>query len=169
MLLILTTCKKKEFFSEIPAIEYKGHYFLLNALGKDSLVVLIFSFKDGDGNIGLNEADTMPPFNPVIDNIGNSINPYYYNMYIDYLEFLDGEFKYVTNPFSNDTLNFEYRIPSLTPDGRHLAIRGDIEVKVEASPYPNAKDTVMYKFYIYDRALNKSNIIQSTPIAWLNR
>lgn len=165
----LAACKKKEIFSEIPFIEYKSHYFIVDAVGKDSLVVLIFSFKDGDGDLGLNQGDTFPPFNPVVDFEGRSLNPYYYNLFLDYLEWFNGRFNYITRPFSTDTLRYEFRFPSLTPDGRHRAIRGDIEVKISPSPFPNARDTVMYRFFVYDRKLNKSNIAETPPIIWTNR
>jgi hypothetical protein len=169
LVLLTNACKKREFFSEIPAIEYKGHYFLVNSQGKDSLVALIFSFKDGDGDLGLNQGDTLPPFNPVTDAEGNSLNPYYYNMFIDYKEQRNGEFKHITLPFSSDTFKYEYRFPSLTPEGRHLAIRGDIEVKLQPSPFPDRRDTVKYIFYVLDRKLNKSNTVETPPVIWLNR
>lgn len=164
-----SNCKKREFFSEIPAIKYKTHYFITNTQGKDSLVLLVFSFEDGDGDMGLNQADTFAPFNPLVNSEGKSLNPYYYNLYLDYLELNNGIFSYVTKPFSTDTLKYEFRFPSLTPEGRHLAIRGDIEVKISPSPFPDAKDTVMYKFFVYDRKLNKSNLAETPPIVWLNR
>lgn len=130
--------------------------------------MLIFSFKDGDGDLGLNQGDTFPPYNPVVDFEGRSLNPYYYNLYVDYLEWQNGIFNYVTRPFSNDTLKYEFRFPSLTPEGRHLAIRGDIEVKISPSPFPNAKDTVMYKIFVYDRKLHKSNVAETPPVIWIN-
>lgn len=139
-----------------------------NTEGIDSVMTLIFTFKDGDGDLGLTQADTFPPYNPVLDpnNNNKSLNPYYNNLYIEYLESVDGIFQYVTAPFTTDTLNYAFRFESLTPSGRHKAIRGDIEVQISPSPYKNARDTVIYKFFIYDRALHKSNLIETPPIVW---
>jgi len=165
--VIINSCKTNEVYPVIPAIEYKSHYFIQNNNAKDSLIVLIFSFKDGDGDIGLGQADTLPPFNSVTDSIGNPINKYYYNLYIDYFEQVNGKMQNVTNPFSSDTLRYSFRVQNLTPEGKHKAIRGEIEVKIEPSPYPSSRDTVMYSLYIFDRALNESNVTVTPPIRWI--
>lgn len=171
--LLLTTvfaCKKKEIYPETPSIEYKSYRFLSDQSGLDSLLILQFSFKDGDGDLGLSQADTLAPFNPVIDSTGKSINPYYNNIHIEYREKYLGVFNFVTNPFNVfDTLTYAYRFESITPDGRHKAIRGDVEVSIGPSYYPNAQDTTIYRFYIYDRALHKSNIAETPPIVWIRR
>lgn len=166
LVLGLFACKKKEVYPAIPSIEYKTAYFYQNAEGIDTLMVLVFSFKDGDGDLGLDGNDTLAPFNAVLDVNGRNINPYYYNLSIDYLEKINGVFQNVTLPFSTDTLRYSYRFENITPEGRHKAIRGDIEIKISPSPFPDPSDTVIYQFYIYDRALNKSNITSSVPLIW---
>lgn len=165
-MLLGLTCKKKEVYPPIPSIEYKTATFYRNAEGVDTLIVLVFSFKDGDGDLGLDGTDTLPPYNAVLDANGKNTNSYYYNLYIDYLEQINGTFQHVTLPFSTDTLRYLYRFENITPEGRHKAIRGDIEIKISPSPFPNPSDTVMYRFYIYDRALNKSNEAESVPLIW---
>lgn len=163
----LQACKKKEIYPETPSIEYKSYRFLSTQAGIDSLLILTFSFKDGDGDLGLSQGDTLAPFNAVIDSTGKSINPYYNNIHFEYQEKYQGVFNYVTNPFNvYDTLTYAYRFESITPDGRHKAIRGDIEVTIGPSYYPNAQDTTFYRFYIYDRALHKSNIVETPSIVW---
>ncbi len=165
--VVFGQCKKTEITSEIPQITFKGASFLQSIEGKDSLLVLVISYKDGDGDLGLNQSDTFAPFNPVIDSEGKSLNPYFQNLHINYFEKYEGKFQSVTNPFNvTDTLAYAYRFESLTPDGRHKQIRGDIEVKISQNAYPNASDTTMYEVYIYDRALHKSNTVQSPVIIW---
>ncbi len=132
-------------------------------------MVLVFSFKDGDGDLGLTQADTMPPFNAVLDPLNNnkSLNPYYNNLYIDYLELIEGTFQNIVAPFTTDTLSYPFRFESITPEGRHKAIRGDIEVNIPpAPPQFNPHDTVMYRFFIYDRALHKSNVVETPALIW---
>jgi hypothetical protein len=165
-LLFLSNCKKKEVYPPVPYIEYKTAYFYSNAEGVDTLMVLVFSFKDGDGDLGLGGTDTLAPFNAVIDSLGRNTNPYYYNLQIDYLEQVNGVFQPVTLPFTSDSLRYFYRFENITPEGRHKAIRGDIEIKIQSSPFPDAKDTVMYTFFVYDRALHKSNVASSIPLVW---
>ncbi len=164
----LTACKKKDFYSDIPSIEFKTARFYANAEGKDTLMVLVFSFKDGDGDLGLTQADTSYPFNAVYDVDNRLINPYYNNLYIDYFEMVDGTWQSLIVPFGTDTLKYPFRFESLTPEGRHKAIRGDIEVNIIPAPlsFNPRSDTVMYRFYIYDRALNKSNTVETPAIIW---
>lgn len=162
----LFACKKKEVYPATPSIEYKAAFFYQNAEGVDTAMILVFSFKDGDGDLGLDGEDTLAPFNAIVDVNGKNLNPYYYNLKVDYLEKINGIFQFVTLPFSSDTLRYSYRFENITPEGRHKAIRGDIEIRIGPSPFPNPSDTVMYKFYIYDRALNKSNTAMTVPLVW---
>ncbi len=168
--LLLSACKEKEIYSNIPQIEYKTAY-ILSSSGKDSLLKLVFTFKDGDGDIGLNDGDTLPPYNPKFDSITNvSLNPYYFNCYVEYREMVNGVFKPYIAPGTTDTFQYTYRMPSLTPEGKHKAIRGDIEldVKISTSQRLSTKaiDTIQYNIYIFDRALNKSNKITTPPVYW---
>jgi len=163
----LGQCKKTEISSEIPQIEFKSAGFLKSLDGKDSMLVITITYKDGDGDLGLNQTDTFAPFNPVTDSLGKSLNPYYQNLHINYFEKYEGIFSVVTNPFNvSDTLAYAFRFESLTPEGRHKSIRGDIEVKISPNAYPTAQDTTMYEVYIYDRALHKSNLVKSPAIIW---
>lgn len=174
--MLLTTCQKKEIYSTIPAIEYKSATFYKSANGTDSLMVLAFTFKDGDGDIGLDQGDTFPPFQASRDRYNRASNPFHYNLNIDYYELIDNQFSLILQelepdsvPPIYDTLKYNFRVENITPEGRHKAIRGDIEVHIFPSPQPFAKDTVLYKFFIYDRALNKSNVTQTPTIVWKRR
>lgn len=150
--------------------------FYSSSTGTDSLMTLTFTFKDGDGDIGLGQEDTIAPFDPRKDKYSKATNPYYNNLHIEYYEWLDTAFSQIikdldpdATPPVYDTLRYLYRIENITPEGRHKAIRGDIEVKIYPSPHFDARDTVRYEFYIYDRALNKSNSVQTPPLVWKRR
>lgn len=170
LVFAIHSCKKKEIYPETPQIEFKSAAFIQNQNGIDSIMVLTFTFKDGDGDLGLNQSDTLSPFNAVTDSTGKSINPYYNNIHFEYQESFNGVFKYVTNPFNAfDTLSYAYRFDNISPEGRHKAIRGDIEVKIGPNQLPSAADTVRYRFYIYDRALHKSNLAETPSLVWKRR
>ena len=104
------SCKKPKEIPPLPVIVYKNFV----KYGSDS-AQFIFTFKDGDGDIGLNQRDTFPPF--------NSSSVYYYNLYmIYYYKATDGKFY----PYDNvagtsvmDTLQYTYRIPNITPKGQN--------------------------------------------------
>lgn len=166
LIFLLPHCKEKEIYPVIPSIQYKSISFIENSLGLDSMMQLDFTFKDGDGDIGLDDGDTFPPFNPIVDSAGNSKNKYYYNAYVYLYKQTNGVFYPVMRPFVNDTFFYAFRAMNITPDGRHKAIRGDIDITIEEPVLTNPGDTVKYVFYIYDRALHQSNWAESPPLVW---
>ena len=146
--LISSSCIKEKSYPTTPAIKFKS----FSHSGLDSANIII-SFTDGDGDIGLTQGDTTGDF--------NSKSKYYYNFYIRYLyKAADGSFKaYVPTPGA-DTLDFKYRIPKLlTGQQQKKALSGDIKVKLYA-PFA-VHDTIQYDIYIYDKALHKSNTVNT--------
>ena len=141
ILLVFTSCFKKEAVSPIPVIEFKA--FIAN---KDTANLYI-KFEDGDGDIGLTQNDTTPPNN--------------YNCYITYIEKQKGIWVKRNLPFE-----FNYRIPNVNTSGRKKAISGEITIALKPYYYdPFSKfDTIKYELYIVDKALNKSNIIETREI-----
>lgn len=163
--LFFYSCKEKEIYPEVPSLQWKSHQFVIerDALGvNDTLISLVVSYKDGDGDIGLNEGDTFPPYDRQANSQGVITNPNYYNLNVEYLEMKNG----VTGPFiipnTTDTFKVQARISSLTPDGVHKAIRGDISFKFSAPLYPGIRsDSVLLRVRITDRALHQSNVAES--------
>jgi len=147
---LFTSCIKKETFPDIPEIAYLGFTSLPDSGKAVTTGILTISFKDGNGDIGLNPGDTLPPFNKN----GN----YYYNYVIDYYEKQMGTYVKITlDP------PYNARIPYLTPDDPNKSIKGYIVDTLQLNPKP-LYDTIKFKFYIYDRALNKSNVDSTPPI-----
>ncbi|MCD4791393.1 MAG: hypothetical protein K8R37_15470 [Bacteroidales bacterium] len=148
---VFYSCKKMEEYPVIPAIEYENFIKLYNS----DRGVFKISFTDGDGDIGLTQNDTLPP--------------YEYNLFITYYEIHYGDTveviltKYNHETGQYDTLTFNGRIPMLTPEGSNKSIKGEIEDTLFIYNYSSDFDTIMFDAYIVDRALNKSNIIQ-TPL-----
>jgi hypothetical protein len=73
-----SSCLKRNDFPDEPQIEYLDFVKYQNTQGKDSIGVLKFKFTDGDGDIGLDQQDTFPPF--------NEGSLHYYNFYVKYFE-----------------------------------------------------------------------------------
>ena len=145
-------CLQDEEYPIIPEIVYEDFILLLNTQsGIIERGVLKFSFKDGDGDIGLHQSDVDPPYD--------------FNLFIDYFEIQNKDTVqiFLVDPASGDTSTFNARIPILTPKGSDKSIKGEIEDTLFIYDPTSAFDTIMFKVYLVDRALHKSNVIQ-TPL-----
>ena len=149
-MLLLSSCMKKEVYPDVPEIAFQSFITQFDTGMYARRGFLTISFKDGNGDIGLSPYQKDPPFDT------GSI--YYYNYIIDYYEKQNGAFiKIALDP------PYNARIPNLTPDDPNKAIKGIIVDTLTLNPMP-LHDTVKFKFYIYDRALNKSNVDSTPPI-----
>ncbi|PLX10381.1 MAG: hypothetical protein C0598_10500 [Marinilabiliales bacterium] len=160
---IVYGCTKFETFPIEPAIEYQDFVILVNEeSGISERGVIKFTYTDGDGDLGLSSADTLPPFDVDGD--------YYYNMIIRYFEQQNGEFVEVpllvfnTETQTYDTSTFNSRFPVLTPNGGNLNIKGLFQDTLYIYNPLTEYDTIKFKVSIYDRALHQSNEIETPPI-----
>jgi hypothetical protein len=146
----ITGCSKKESFSDIPAIDFVS---FINAYDTGQFAksgILSISFQDGNGDIGLSDSDTLSPY--------QRNGSYYYNLVITYFEMQKGVFKQV-----DLAIPFSARIPPLSPDDPNKAIKGTITDTLLLNPHP-VYDTIKFEVFIYDRALNKSNVVTTPAI-----
>jgi hypothetical protein len=124
--------------------------------------VLVFDYKDGNGDLGLSTRDTLFPF--------NRSSKYYYNLIIKYFEKQNGVFVEVPLLSWNadsarfDTLTFNSRFPVLTPESGNQAIKGVFEDTLFIYNPLSSFDTIKFEAYIYDRSLNQSNTISTNEI-----
>jgi len=159
-----TSCKKEICEGDVPEINFESfdNRYKKKTTGKDSLAILNISFKDCNGDIGLDDTEDGS------------------NLYIGYRVKKNGKFqvdlidKYVDTTINgvfiedyyvgSDTIKYDVKIPPLTPTGNNKAIKGDIEVEISVE---RAGDTVKYIFYLVDQDSNRSNI-DSTSVIILN-
>lgn len=160
---LLFSCRKFEEYPIEPVITFDNFTLLLNSqTGTTERGVLSIGYTDGDGDLGLNTSDTLPPF----DRNGN----YYYNIIVKYYERQNGTFVEVPllswNPDTQkyDTITFNGRFPNLTPEHGNKAIKGVIQDTLYVNNPLSDFDTIKYKVSIYDRALNKSNEVETSEI-----
>jgi hypothetical protein len=149
-ILILASCIKKEDYPDIPEISYRGFTKVFDTGQYPIKGILSIDFQDGNGDIGLDPGDTLPPFQPGGD--------YYYNMIIRYFEKQNGVWVEPILP-----VPYNARIPVLTPDQPNKAIKGYIVDTLDLDPTP-AFDTIKFEVFIYDRALNQSNVVATPEI-----
>ena len=147
---VLASCQEKVEYPVEPSITYEGITYLM---GADSTltgeVVLSIGYTDGDGDLGLDDADTIYPFGPN--------DPHYYNLIVDYLRW-DG------TQFVTDTIHFNARFKRLVFNDEIKAISGTIDFTMMLLNPFAPDDTVKLRAHILDRALHESNIIESEGI-----
>lgn len=150
-LVVWTGCLKREEFPNEPKLEYIGFVPNPNPTSQaDSIGFVRFRFTDGDGDLGLNPADTFGDF--------AQGQFYYHNLFVHYLEKQNGEYVEFVPVFP-----FHSRFRSLTPSGGDKSLQGIMDVGVFARP-GTQWDTVRYEIFIVDRALNHSDTIVTEDI-----
>lgn len=141
-------CKEKEDDNPVPRIFRESYEKRADQSGRDTAVLIRFTFIDGDGNVGLTQSDTVAPMDR--------------NLFVDYYQKENGVFKKIVIPHSDDTLNFNSRIPELDPGYLGKTIRGEVELSVNVAVA--LRDTIRFDYYITDRDLNRSNILSTGEV-----
>ena len=148
--IIFFSCKKPKVYSDIPLIKYENFRFV-DSLGS-IIGVLTFSFTDGDGDIGLTQpitSDSLAPPPP---------DSTYYDLFITMFSKTNGIYDTVKFPTP-----FYYRLPFYESIGQYKTAQGRIFIQLFYLK-PFSWDTVRYKFYIFDRAMHRSNTVTSPDI-----
>jgi hypothetical protein len=147
--ILLSGCVKEKDFPVKPVIAFKQYFNYSN----DSADCII-TFKDGDGDIGILDGDTVTP---------NDFKLKYL-----YKDTTDGQFKTfdaIPGTPAMDTLFYSYRVPNLTPEGQYKALDGEILAKLRAAPiYYPLHHTVKFEIQLRDRAGNLSNRVMTDEI-----
>ena len=144
---LFDACRKQDEYPIEPVIEMSDKQVYQNPS------VIVISFTDGDGDVGFNEGDTLPPYNY------NSVdfNKYYYNLLLYYYEKNDDVWEEVEL-----IVPYYYRIPYLTPSGQNKSLKGEIEVSISLPA--SRPDSIRFDIELIDRALHSSNILTSPVI-----
>ncbi len=156
--MLLASCKTESVsYSTTPVISLKSLTTLKSISGNDSLIEIIINYEDGDGNIGLSETDTAPPFN-----YGGM---FYHNLPIKYMVKNNGVFEEVKNPDNQELYGNQHeRIPHLTAENASKAISGTIKVTLTTNPFDIYPDEVQFEIKLIDRELNISNSITTQSL-----
>ena len=146
MVLWLAACQEKVEYPIEPRITNQGIAYVIDA---DSTltgeVILSIGYTDGDGDLGLDDNDTLYPFGVK--------DPHYYNLIVDYIG-------------PNDTLDFSARFKRLVFDDEVKAISGTMEYKMMLLNPLSPHDSIQLRVHIIDRALHESNTIETPVISF---
>jgi len=118
-----------------------------------------FTFTDPDGDLGLKSSDTTGAF---------AYGSEYYNDFHMRFQFKNYQGNYIdsewVDPIANQTDSgfVLYRIPYIDNTSKNKSLTGEIIIKMAGFRPASNKKYFRYKFYIYDRAHHKSNVV-TTP------
>lgn len=155
-----SSCISPPDYSDTPRIKFKKLDIVrLSSALVDSDTITI-SFEDGDGDLGLNPADNMAPYNDLSVN-GKQTNPNYYNYYIQpQIKTANNQFEDFIIPGSNGEIGqYNGRFPRLTdPSSKEGPLKGTLRYNI-GLPLDVYQPGMEFRFRvsIRDRALNLSN------------
>lgn len=155
--VIFNSCRKPDEYPLEPILTFESIVSVLDEQGYDSKVLVTLSFTDGDGDIGYYPRESGKN-DPIFD---NPSSPYYNNYIVQ-------TWIYRAGAWIADTTNVNARLPYMTPEGANKALKGEIERELTLPPGLNL-DTLRYDIFIWDRSLNKSNVIQTPTIVVTTR
>ncbi len=160
ILSILSGCDSEGELPNEPVIN--------NITFESNLKNLVIQFTDGDGNYGLGQGDTLPPYQPFEDEAETIENPFHYNYWMNVYVKRDGGFVLLETPST-----FDFRVPVLTPQGQNkqlrVTINNDLELELEALAQSQAidlsfGDTIKFAVTLVDQDLNISNVAETGEI-----
>lgn len=155
---LLACNNNKDTIRSRPELFLNGIYPFNSGFGYDSFVEVDLGFSDADGDIGLNDNDTLFPYG-----LGD---PGFYSLFVYYQHKIGGIWVYPQNPLMGpgDTLVLHERLKNLTPSGKSKAIEAKVKLIIPARPFQYRGDSVRFKIYLLDRALQRSNEILTPSI-----
>ncbi len=150
---VFSSCMEKKSYPDVPVLEFSGFTKIVHPDGYDTAGILLLSYTDGDGDLGLLSGDTTT-----------------YNFFVDYYRMENGVLKpgtrynYLTGQF--DTITFNNRFGQLAPDDYTGWIKGEIEDTIQPLFDPRSdkpQDTVQFRVHMIDRAGHRSDTVV-TPL-----
>lgn len=157
--LCFLCCKKVVNHSDTPSLLFeKGELTWVVDDGFDTALKpnykVTLRFIDGDGDLGLKDSDSTPPY--------HREGEYYNNMIVRLFVKKEGKHTEI----KDTKLSYSGRIPFVEKRHQQPSLSGTISYNIRL--YALLGDTVMFKFQIIDRALHKSNWVDTDELVVRN-
>ena len=141
----LSSCIPDPNYPIEPEIE-----FLSFIVDENENATMSIHFTDGDGDLGLNQSDTLSPFCSTCE--------HHFNLKCEYDELRNGEWTHIPLLPTQGQVPFYYRVPRVEPSGTHPALNGVIEIAMNTWSLQSDYDSLRFRITLEDRSLNISNI-----------
>lgn len=158
-LAALSGCFGKPNFSDTPSISYRSMAFIEGGDFKQDTIAITINYRDGNGDLGLNSADTNAPYQRLLGNGG--FNPDYFNITVDcFQRKANGRIDSIPMPsLSSIDGTFYGRFPRIRPE-KSGALEGTLRYDLKSFYFfDDTVSEVCFKLQIQDRSLNKSERI----------
>jgi len=156
----VSSCLTAPDYPDTPSIEFKS--ITATRAEQDGTpydaVRVTISFRDGDGDLGLDNGETNPPYGETnSDGTKNKFN----NNYFFQPQVLQGD----TYVDYNLAFPYDSRFPRISSDDRKEPKRGNLsfDLQIFDTTFPTGSK-VRFKVSIADRSLNLSNEVITDPI-----
>lgn len=159
VLIWFAGCQTVPEYPVIPSISFNSVYFK-DLPGNEDIIYLTINYKDGNGDLGLNNEDLNTPL--FIDTLivdGKKIpNDNHYNIFLVF-------YRKVGNQYDSVLAKaFDGIFPRLQEGNITGPIEGSILYQIKSSNFFRSRNSIIkIKVQIQDRALHKSNIIETPP------
>lgn len=159
-ILLLFACPKPQSYSEVPEIKFKSVtlYDTIDDIALQNRVKayrLKFGLIDGDGDVGLQPEEE----------IGTETDSMYKDNFFSILYEIKNGDTILVDSFKN----YNYIIPDIRPLGQNKTLLADVYININFLYYNDTLlyDSVLFKFFMIDRNLNRSNL-DNTPVLKLD-
>jgi hypothetical protein len=167
VLIWFAGCQTIPEFPVVPSISFNSVSFKDFPGSNPDIIYLTINYKDGDGDLGLSDDDlkVSPYLNDSIIANGQKIrNEDHYNLYLDFFRKEDNEYKSV-NVDGSDGI-----FPRLQEIDAKGPIEGTILYQIKSLYFFKSDSSIVkIKVHIQDRALHKSNTIETPPFSVINK
>lgn len=158
VLCLMGACQVVPEYPVAPSISFGSVYF--EDLPQSDVIYLTINFKDGDGDLGLSSADSKtPPFtDSIVVNGVKEANPNAYNIFPTLMRKVGDKYEIELPGAYNGVF------PRLKEGETKGPIEGSLTYKITSFNFFNQDSSIVkIRVQIQDRALNKSNVVETPP------
>ena len=144
--IVLWCCKPLESYTDVLEVSFESLSFadITSALGTEKRAVLVFSFADGNGNLG-------------VRTFNDSISKIHYTWYQKLPDGKYEAYQFISGTIT-DSIAIPYRSVMDRDEAQNRLLKGKIEIALSMPINPQNVDTMRIEYFIFDRSGKQSNV-----------